>query len=66
MICPATRTLCNDVTCARDGCQGWDVEVQAVTVIQTTIRTHRRGGGNAGKRAELEALTAEASLVIAK
>lgn len=53
MKCPGTGGECFDVFCLRGGCQGFDVRVEAVTVIHTSIATRRRP------------VSAEASLVAA-
>lgn len=55
MKCPGGGS-CFDLDCQTQGCQGFDVQIEAVTVIRTSIRS-RRGAP--------EARTAEASLVLA-
>lgn len=50
--CPETGTNCFDPGCAT-GCQGYDIHVEAITVIHTTIRRRAAvslvyGGGARG------------------
>jgi hypothetical protein len=47
MKCPGNGAQCFDVDCQRGGCQGYDVRVEAVTVVHTVIRNRR------GVRAEV-------------
>lgn len=47
MRCPGTGGQCFDVDCVLSGCQGYDVRVEAVTVVHTIIRNRR------GVRAEV-------------